>query len=646
MSKVQSYGSWGSSVTVELLASQPPEMTDLCLTSTGVVYWVESRPHEGGRHVIMRLDKEPSQPQEVTPQGFDVRTRVHEYGGAPYVVVGDTIYFSHYADHRLYRQRLGSSPEAITPEAKLRYADLTWDAERGRILAVREDHRTSDIAARTTIVSIDPDVSDGGRVLAEGWDFFMYPRLNPDGTRLAWMCWNHPLMPWDESELWVANLDPAGAVVDLEKVSGKTLESIFQPEWSPDGTLYFVSDQSGWWNLYRWRAGLKEAVYPKAAEFGQPHWQFGQSTYGFSGGKIIARYTQDDRDYLVAIDPDSLRVKDIPTPYAVISHVVANHDRVVFFAASFDRAVEIVALNPQDDTLTTRQSGGELPISQDDISRPMAMVFPTEDHMTAHLWYYPPTNQAFLGPEREKPPLVVFNHGGPTSNSRGRFRLDIQYWTSRGFAVADVNYRGSTGYGTSYRRLLNQSWGIVDVQDCCNAARYLVGQGLADEKRLAIRGGSAGGYTTLACLTFKEVFQVGASYFGVSDVSALALETHKFESHYMDSLVGPWPDAKARYDARSPLKHVAEVHRPIIFFQGLDDKVVLPNQAEKMVDEMKARGVPVAYLAFPGEGHGFQRADTIKRTLTAELYFYREVFGIPHDDDVQGVEIFNWPDPV
>lgn len=644
MPHIKPYGAWPSPVPASLLASKPADIDGVYLASDHRLYWLESRPQQGGRYALMRLDSGAGQPVEVTPSDFNVRTRVHEYGGAPYLVTDQALYFSHYGDHHLYAMQEGQAPQPITRSSEMRYADLGWDASRRRIIAVREDHRRSDIFAINTIVAIDPDSCADGQILVDGFDFFMYPRLSPDGSQLAWVAWNHPNMPWDGTELWVGDMTESGEIKNARRVAGGPTESVVEPSWSPAGELYYISDVSGWWNLYRiGRDDRAEAIWPRQAEFSQPAWVFGLSSYGFCGDTLIARYTESDRDFLAAIDTRSLQVSEIATPYATISSLCTQNGQAVFVGESFDQPMALVALDPHTFALSVVRSVGELGLDPADISVPEAMEFPTEHGQTAHLWYYPPVNHAVQAPADEKPPLIVFTHGGPTSNSRGRFRLEIQYWTTRGFAVADVNYRGSSGYGTRYRRLLNQSWGIVDVEDCCNAALYLAEMGRVDPHRLAIRGGSAGGYTTLACLTFRDVFHAGASYFGVSDLAGLAQETHKFESRYMDSMVGPWPETRERYAERSPLKHVDQIRRPIIFFQGLDDKIVLPNQAEGMVEELKRLGVPVAYLAFEGEGHGFHRADTIIRAAEAELYFYAQVFGIALPQEMVPVDMANWP---
>jgi dipeptidyl aminopeptidase/acylaminoacyl peptidase len=451
-------------------------------------------------------------------------------------------------------------------------------------------------------------------------------------------------MPWDGTELWTGVIEADGSISQPQKVAGGLSESIYQPEWSPDGLLYFVSDRTdGWWNLHRWHKGQLEAVTNLPAEFGQPQWVFGLTTYGFqSAEQLICAYTQNGHRTLARLDTASLQLEPFDLPYDDIDEVLVGSTFAVFKAGSSTTSAAIVRLDLKSGRLESLRQSDQAEVDQGYLSKPQAIEFPTEGGLTAHAFYYPPHNQDFAAPAGEKPPLLVCSHGGPTGATSTTFDLELQYWTSRGIAVVDVNYGGSTGYGRAYRDRLKGQWGVVDLDDCANAARYLVAQGLADPQRLAIRGGSAGGYTTLAVLTFRDVFQAGASYYGVSDLAGLALETHKFESRYLDQLIGPYPEAKAIYEARSPIHHVDQLNRPIIFFQGLEDKVVPPNQAELLVDALRRKGVPVAYLPYEGEQHGFRRAENIKRSLDAELYFYSSMFDFSLADPVEPVQIENF----
>jgi dipeptidyl aminopeptidase/acylaminoacyl peptidase len=644
------FGSWRSPITAAAIASHAvplsmPEILD------GDVYWLEGKPLEGGRVTVVRYGGDGSR-QELTPAPFYVRTRVHEYGGGAYVVHGSTIYFSNFADQRLYRQRIGGTPEPITPQPEIasgvRYADFTSTADGRLLIGVRERHSSAEgPEAINELVAMPSDGSADAQVIAEGHDFYSSPRISRDGRRLAWLNWDHPRMPWDGSELWVADLASDGTLSSHRQVAGGPEESIFQPEWSPDGVLHFVSDRSGWWNLYRLRNGEAEALAPIAAEFGSPQWQFGMALYAFLGdGRIACIFSQDGFDHLGLLRAgEPLQVADLPyTAYG--RRIRASGNTVVFVAASPTEAAAVIRLDTS--TGTREVLGRSLDPSAvpgaEYISRPRAIAFPTEDgKATAYAIYYPPTNPEFTGAAGGLPPLIVESHGGPTGMTLAQLDLGTQYWTSRGFGVVDVNYGGSSGYGRAYRNRLRGTWGIVDTDDCINAARYLATQGLVDGRRLAIRGGSAGGYTTLCALVFHDDFAAGASYYGVADCEALATDTHKFESRYLDGLIGPYPEARAVYYERSPIHFADRLSCPVILFQGLEDRVVPPSQAEEMVAALRAKDLPLAYIAFEGEQHGFRKAETIKRTLEAELYFYSRVFGFSLSEDIEPVEIENLP---
>ena len=605
------------------------------------IYWVEMRPAEGGRNVIVRRTSD-GRTSDVTPAPFNARTRVHEYGGGAFAVMNGTVYFSNFRDQRLYRQQLGARPQPLTPEEDLRYADGVIDRRRGRMICVREDHTVAGREAVNTLVSLDLKNGGSGQVLVSGNDFYSSPRLSPDGSRLAWLTWNHPNMPWDGTELWIAEVRADGSLGQAECVAGSIDESIFQPEWSPDGVLYFVSDRTGWWNLYRWRDGRVEPLCKMEAEFGRPQWVFGMSTYAFeSARRIICSYTQHGVWHLASLDTETGRLEPIEIPYSDIRGLRAAPGRVVFAAGSPTEAASIVQLDLDRHKLEVLRRSSEITVDAGYISIPQAIEFPTEQGLTAHAFFYAPQNRDYVAPPDERPPLLVRSHGGPTSATSSTLAWEIQYWTSRGIAVVDVNYGGSTGYGREYRQRLNGQWGIVDVDDCVNATRYLVQRGEVDGKRLAIRGGSAGGYTTLCALTFRDVFHAGASYFGVSDLEALTRETHKFESRYLGRLVGPYPERRDLYQARSPINFTDRLSCPVILFQGLEDKVVPPNQAELMVQALRAKGLPVAYIAFEGEQHGFRRAENIKRALEAELYFYSRIFNFELADAIEPVPIEN-----
>lgn len=648
-SQIAPYGSWKSPITADLIVTGTIGIGGIALDGNDV-YWTEGRPAEAGRNAIVCRTPD-GKTADVTLSPFNVRTRVHEYGGGAFTVKDGIIYFSNFADQRLYKQTPDGEPQPLSQESggNLRYADAVIDTERGRIICVCEDHTGGGHEPVNTLVSINLDKDEDIQVLASGSDFYASPRLSPDRTQLAWLSWNHPNMPWDGTQLWVAPIQADGLLGEPQLVAGGVEESVFQPEWSPDGVLYFVSDRTGWWNLYRWhpplapgRLGEIEPLCEMEAEFGLPQWVFGMSTYAVeSANRIICTYTQDGIWYLASLDTQTKQLEVIETPYTDISSVHAANNRAVFMAGSATEPTAVVQLDLATRQLEVLRRSSDLEIDTGYLSVPQAIAFPTENSLTAYAFFYPPQNKDYTAPTGEKPPLIVKSHGGPTASTSSAFNLKIQYWTSRGFAFVDVNYGGSTGYGRDYRQRLKDNWGIVDVDDCANAAKYLAEQGLVDGERLAIAGGSAGGYTTLAALTFRDIFKAGASYYGVSDLEVLAKDTHKFEARYLDGLIGPYPERKDLYEKRSPIHFTDQLSCPVIFFQGLEDKVVPPNQAEMMVEALKAKGLPVAYVAYGGEQHGFRRAENIKRTLDGEFYFYSRVFGFEPAEMIEPVAIEN-----
>ncbi len=637
--EIAPYGSWRSPITLEMaaesagwLSSYHPVFDDgeLCLS--------ESRPSEGGRTVIMR--REAGRFVDVTPPGYNVRTRVHEYGGGAWAVDGGTVYFSNFADQRLYRQDAGATPRPITPEADHRYADGVIDRRQNRMVCVREDHTTPGEVVNT-IVSVDLAGEAAQAVLVAGNDFYSSPRLSPDGGRLLWLTWNHPNMPFDGTELWTGRLDGDGSIVDREKLAGGRDEAIVQPEWGTEGAIIFVSDRSGWWNLYQHRAGETVHLAPMDAEFALPPWVMGMGCYSLDGDRIAAAYCERGTWRLMTIDRGSGAVQRYDLPYTELINPCWMDGRVVATVASAAEPGHVIAFDPGSGAVEVLHRAARTAIDPGYLSTPEAIEFPTERGLTAHAFYYPPRNKDCWGPAGELPPLLVRSHGGPTAAATASLDIEYQYWTSRGFAIVDVNYGGSTGYGREYRRRLDGQWGIVDVDDCVNAARYLVSRGLVDERRLAIDGGSAGGYTTLSALAFRDVFKAGASYYGVSDVEALATDTHKFEARYLDGLIGPYPERRDVYVERSPIHHVDRLSCPMIFLQGLEDEVVPPDQSERMFDAVRAKGLPAAYVTFEGEQHGFRQAKNIRRALEAEFYFYSRVFGFEPVDTIEPVVIEN-----
>ncbi len=643
--QVAPYGSWKSPITSDLIVSATIGLVSIMRDRTDI-YWTEQRPSEGGRNVIVRRGA-GGEVIDVLPAPYNARTRVHEYGGGSCVVHDGTVYFSNYADQRVYRLDPGTEPQPITPAEKLRYADCVVDERRNRMICVREDHTVAGREAVNTLVSFKLDGSDQAQqVLVSGNDFYSTPRLSPDGTQLAWLTWNHPNMPWDGTELWVgglAEIAADGSLSHTRRIAGGRDESIFQPEWSPAGILHFVSDRTGWWNLYRWdNDNSVRPLCPMEAEFGMPQWGFGMSTYSFaSNDQIICSYIQRGVSHLVRLNTKTGTLEEIQTPYTTIESLIAAGGRIFFGGGSPTQAEAFVQLDLETGQIEILRRSSEVAIDSAYLSIAEPIEFPTEEGMMAYGFFYPPRNPAYVAPEGELPPLIVKSHGGPTSATTSMLKLGTQYWTSRGFAVLDVNYGGSTGYGRAYRERLAGKWGIVDVDDCVNGAKYLADQGRVDGKHLIITGSSAGGYTTLCAITFRDVFKAAASYFGVSDAEALAKDTHKFESRYLYKLIGPYPERRDIYQARSPIHFTEGISCPVIFFQGLEDKVVPPNQAEIMANALRAKGLPVAYLAYEGEQHGFRRAENIKRSLDAELFFYSRIFGFSLADPVEPVVIEN-----
>jgi dipeptidyl aminopeptidase/acylaminoacyl peptidase len=628
---ISPYGSWSSPITAELVLADAIRLDQILLDGTDL-YWTESEPQKQGRYLIYRM-RRGGAVELVTPDdtnAFSVRTRVHEYGGGAFAIQNGTVYFSNYRDQRLYRQDPGQAPRPITPTAAkapaaLRYADGVIDAPRGRMICVYEDHTESG-QARNALASVDLSGARPPHVIASGNDFYAAPRLSPDGRQLAWLTWDHPNMPWVTTDLWVADVQDDGNIGTPRRVAGGPDEALFQPQWSPDGVLYFVSDRdSGWWNLYRERNGGIEPVLPMAAEFGAPQWNFNMSTYGFvSAERLVCTYVKDGIWRLGAVETRTGKLTPIATRCTDISQVRAGAGRVVFLGGSASEPQALIDLDLQTGTeRVVRASAVVSDAVRPYVSTPEAIEFATTGNEVAHAFYYPPRSAAFTAPPDEKIPILVKTHGGPTAAASNTLSLSVQYWTSRGFGLLDVNYRGSSGYGRDYRLRLARQWGILDVDDCTFGARYLVEKRHADPRRLAISGGSAGGYTTLRALTATEkTFSAGASYYGVSDLAALARDTHKFESHYLDWLIGPYPQEQKTYAERSPINHIDQFTVPVIFFQGNEDEIVPPNQTQLMVDGLRNRNIPVGYFLFDGEQHGFRKAENIRRALDAELYFY------------------------
>jgi dipeptidyl aminopeptidase/acylaminoacyl peptidase len=640
------YGSWPSPITTRVITGHKITLSQPVL-SDGILYWLEARPQEAGRTVIVRRTSEGSVPADVTPVGWDVGSRVHEYGGGAFAAQGESVWFVSDDDQRLYEQPPGRSPRALTPEPPFRrawrYGDLVAAPDGSAIVCVRERHEAGGGHPTNDLVWIS---TRGGpiRVLHTGRDFYASPRLSPDGSALVFLAWDHPNMPWDGTEAWVGTLSASGVLGEPRRVAGGPTISIVQPSFSSGGVLHFLSDENGWWNPYRMQGSACEPLLRRASEFAGPAWVFGLSTMAFlSEGRIACIRSDGGHETLCVLSTRTGELCDLPLPFTSYRATLASDglDRLVFVGSAPDRPA-VLALHDVSTGRTTevrRSFGAELGPRY--LSMPVSITFPTDNGAEAHGLYYPPANGDVSPPTADRPPLLVHCHGGPTSQSTSELSLGIQYWTSRGFAVIDVNYGGSSGYGRAYRNRLAGGWGVVDRADCVNAARHLARETLVDPARIGIRGGSAGGYTALCALVSSDVFAVGCSLYGIGDLTALATHTHKFEARYLDSLVGPYPERKDLYEARSPLRALDRLRCPLIVMQGEEDRVVPREQADAIVAALRAKGLAYAYVLFAGEGHGFRRADSIVRALEAELTFYGRIFRFQPADTLPELRIEN-----
>jgi len=638
MKKIKPYGTWQSPITTEAILADIVTLGEIHLDREDI-YWLESRPYEKGRNVLVRKDAS-GKIEDITPSGYNVRSRVHEYGGGAVLIQDGIIYFCNDSDQCIYKMIPGEQPIILTKPSSRRYADFVLDKDKNRLFSVVEEHIGQEV--KNYIACID---LDNGKVnpILEGSDFYSCPRLSPDGKFLAWLSWNHPFMPWDTATLFLAPLD------DLDNsihIAGGENESICEPCWFADGTLYFSSDINNWWNLFSYNHSTGvEALYPLQAEFAYPQWVFGLSNYGFTDdGQIVCSFTQNGNWHLAIYDPSNGSFLPINTPYINISSLQVKGDQVFFLGGSATEAMGIIKLDLQTKQFETIKFSSSFEIDKEYISQAHSIFFPTSNGEDAYAWLYLPKSKDYIAPDGTLPPLLVKSHGGPTAAASASLNLRIQYWTSRGFAYLDVNYRGSTGYGRAYRKKLEGQWGIVDVDDCLNGAHYLIQQGIVDPEKLAISGGSAGGYTTLAALTFHDLFKAGASYYGASDLEALASDTHKFEAYYLDSLIGKYPQESQKYRDRSPINFTEKLNCPVIFFQGLEDKIVPPNQSQMMLESLKNKGIPVAYLTFANEQHGFRIAENIKLALDSEFYFYGQIFKFNDHSSREDIKIYNLRD--
>jgi dipeptidyl aminopeptidase/acylaminoacyl peptidase len=630
------FGSWSSPLEAAQVAAGGKRIYQPCRIGD-VVSWLELRPAEGGRTTLMQ--DAHGRRTELTPAPYSVRSRAHEYGGGSYCVAGRDAWFVNDADQAVWHRDENGDLRRLTPADQRRYADLARDPARPRLLAVCEDHAAPGEPA-TSIVAI----GDDGQVttLVQGSDFHASPRLDRDGARLAWLSWDHPNLPWDGNALWVADLDASGRPVQARQVAGGDRVAVFQPEWLRDGRLGFVADPDGWWNHYAWRAdGRVERLTEMDSEGGLPQWVFGQSTWGEIAGGMLGAMTRDGSWELWRFGR-GLAARQFWRLEA-IEHFATDGLEAVALAGAPDRSTGVYLLDGPDMRARLLVDCGPLPLEDEWVSRPEPIAFPTADGTQAYANYYPPTNPMHEGPPDAAPPVIVKCHGGPTSAAATAFDAKIQFWTTRGFAVLDVNYRGSTGFGRPYRESLYGRWGTADVEDCVAGIRYLANRGLADAGAAFISGGSAGGFTVLSALAFTDAFRGGASYYGVADLDGLFDTTHKFESRYDHWLFGPPDDPATRrlIEARSPLRHAGRIRCPVIFFQGGEDRVVPPAQSRQMHAALRAGGVPTAYLEFPDEAHGFRRAENVRAALEAELAFFCRVLGVAPAGDVPSLSLDN-----
>ena len=652
------YGEWPSPIDGADVARKQVGLAFPVIDAAGV-WWQESRPEEGGRVAVVRQGPDGTGTKhDLLPMPWNARTRVHEYGGRSYLPLPDGFVFANFADQRLYRCGDTAAPAPLTPApadgAADRFADFVLSPGGDHVWCVRERHEAGGRIIRG-IVTVPLDGSGAAdpaaiRVLVSGSDFYAFPAPSPDGTRLAWICWDHPRMPWDGTELRVAALNGAEPISDKAQqqlIMGGEAESVLAPVWRDDRSLYVISDRSGWWNLYvADLLAFPRALCPREEEFAGPLWQLGLRPYAVLGdGRLVVIHgTGETR--LAVLDPDSGRLTDLDLPYQVfVSGVSASGQTVAALAGG--PAVPTTVI-----TVEVPASGGkprvrELSRSTDSLPDPAYLPTPRAARLTGpsgsvvHAIVYPPANPAVRGPEGERPPYIVWVHGGPTSQVVPRLDLEKAFFTSRGIGIIDVNYGGSSGYGRAYRERLRGQWGVVDVADAMTAALALAEAGEADGKRLGIRGGSAGGWTALAAVTSgvgvlggsegpngsRGVFAAVASYFGVADLRGFAEHTHDFESRYLDGLIGPLPECDALYAERAPVGHVNDATCPVLLLQGLDDPVVPPAQSESIAADLAAHGIPYAYIAFPGEAHGFRKAENIVASLEAELSFYGQIMG-------------------
>lgn len=632
------YGSWISPISSNDVVKKSIKFGQIHIDQN-TIYWTEGRPEEKGR--VALVEKTVSSMEKDSLENFyNIRTTAHEYGGKCFFVQNKIIYFVNYSDQQIYKKSKDQI-EQLTNLDNHRFADFVIDSHGKYLYGVCEKHSPDKVTNMLICLNIETKHID---IIASGFDFYMSPRLSPDNLKLTWVCWNHPNMPWDGTELWLADIN-GPHIKNAQQLAGDINESIVDPSFSETGDLFFISDKSGWWNFYKYKNDQISAVCPCEIEFGRPAWIFGESTYSFikigSSLKIAARGLIKGISCLYLIDIDHKKKEILDSPFTYISHIYTLDDKIIFIGASASQQNALVAYDIKSSSYEILKQSQKISLDLEDISQPSAFTFSTEKGQMAYGFYYPPTNKNYQAPSDEKPPVIVECHGGPTAQVFPRFNMEYQYFTSRGIAVFDINYGGSCGYGRLYRDRLRGNWGLVDVFDCENGAKHLIEKGLIDKNRIVIKGGSAGGFTTLASLAFTDIFKAGVSYYGVGDLVALAQETHKFEAKYLDNLIAPYPRHKELYLQRSPINNLEKFSAPVLLFQGSEDKVVPKTQAEIMYEALKKKGLPTAYILFEGEGHGFRISSNIKKALEAELYFYSQIFNFPLSEKISKIKIEN-----
>ena len=634
MTKTQApYGSWPSAISAETLAGSSVRYGHIQVDSD-CLYWLQSQPENNGRQTIF-CHQPDGTVLDMIPVGYSVRSRLHEYGGGDFVVHNGAIVFANDTDQRLYLIH-DQEIKAITPEPQfkhaLRYSDMHFHPSGDWLVAVRESHPENQDPryVMNDLVAIDIQTLSVTE-LVSGDDFYAYPRIAHNGQELAWISWNHPDMPWDNTTLYRAEVCSTG-VSNIKAYMEKDDEAIYQPSWCPDGELHFVSDRSNWWNIYSLRDDILNALTPMVAEFGFPMWQLGVRSYQFlDDERIAAVISHDGYEQLCIVETDSGHISPCQLPFCYFQGgLQLAGDTLYFIAAGDTLSSAVYSYNYKTQSLLCL-SGKATP-DNDAISVAKSMYFPTAGEQKAHAFFYEPVNAEYEAQTDEKPPVIVMIHGGPTGATSAAFQTAIQFWTSRGFAVVDVNHRGSTGFGRAYRNALRYQWGVVDVEDCIAVIDYLTSEQLIDPERVAIRGGSAGGYTVYRTLQSSELFKAGMSRYGVADLIALTKDTHKFELRYLDRLIGDYPEQAEKYDALSPINHTDQFNCPMLLLQGDEDAIVPPSQSIAMAEALDHKQIPHKLVMLEGEQHGFRQKHNVVKALELELNFYRQVFAIQADE--------------